>query len=59
MAQTEAQKRAQSRYEKQNVKRASIAFYPSEMELWERLQAHENKAGYIKDLIRKDLEQSK
>jgi hypothetical protein len=53
---TEAQKRAQENYRKKSVKQAIVKFYPAERELWEWLQAQENRAGYIKELIRGDME---
>ena len=55
MAVSEAQKRANEKYRKENVKQAVVRFYPSEVDLWEHLQKQENKAGYIKELIRKDM----
>ena len=59
MAYTEAQKRATTKYLKNNVKRAVVAFYPAEAELWEWLDSQPNKAGYIKRLIREDMERSR
>ena len=56
MAVSEAQKRANEKYRKESVKQATVRFYPSEAELWKRLQAQKNKSGYIKELIRKDIE---
>ena len=53
---TEAQKRAQENYRKKSVKQVAVRFYPAERELWEWLQAQDNRAGYIKELIRKDME---
>ena len=53
---SEAQKRASAKYRKANVKQAIARFYPSEADLWEFLQTKENKSGYIKDLIRRDME---
>ena len=55
MALTEAQKRAKAKYTNEKVKRLTVSFYPAEAELWDKLQAQENKQGYIKDLIRKDI----
>lgn len=55
MTLTDAQKRAKAKYTNEKVKRLTVAFYPSEAELWDKLQAQENKQGYIKELIRKDL----
>lgn len=56
MALTEAQRRAQEAYRKKSVKQASIRFYPAETDIWEWLQAQENRAGYVKRLIREDME---
>lgn len=52
---SEAQKRAKEKYQAK-VKRFTVDFYPTEQELWERLQAQENKQGYIKQLIKQDKE---
>ena len=35
----------------------TVRFYPSETDVWEWLNAQGNKAGYIKGLIRRDMEQ--
>ena len=55
---SEAQKKALKNY-KANVKRFTVDFPPSEVELWEHLQAQEKKQTYIKDLIRADMEKHK
>lgn len=55
MALTEAQKRAKKKYNSKVVKKILLEFYPSDIELYEQVQAQENKQGYIKSLIRKDL----
>ncbi len=52
---TEAQKKANKKY-KQNVKRITVDFPPAESALWEHLQEQPNKQGYIKALIRADME---
>lgn len=52
---TEAQKKALEKY-KAKVKRITVDFPPSEVELWEHLQAQGKKQTYIKDLIRADME---
>lgn len=57
MALTEAQKRAKENYNKK-ITKVSVEFSssnPSDVELLAKLQAQPNKQGYIKDLIRKDL----
>jgi hypothetical protein len=53
---TEAQKRAKKKYYSKEVKKILLEFYPSDAELYEKVQAQENKQGYIKDLIRKDIQ---
>ena len=53
---SEAQKRANEKYRKANVKQAVVRFYPTEAELYEWLQAQDNKSGYIKELIRRDMQ---
>lgn len=55
MAQTEAQKRAKAKYKSEKVKKILVEFYATDIELWDKLQEQPNKQGYIKDLIRKDL----
>lgn len=55
---TDAQKRAQVKYNKANVRQTAVRFYPSEQDLWEWLENKGNKAGYIKELIRADMERS-
>lgn len=57
MALTDAQKRAQAKYVRESVKQTSLRFYPSEYDLWDWLNAQENKAGYMKELIRRDMEE--
>ena len=56
MALTEAQKRAQAKYKKSKVTQIGLSFYPSESDLLEHLREQPNKAGYIKELIRKDMQ---
>ncbi|MEE1045456.1 MAG: hypothetical protein U0L51_08220 [Olegusella sp.] len=56
MAASEAQKRATARYQKANTKMRSIRFYPSERDLLAWLDVQPNKQGYVKALIRADME---
>lgn len=51
----ESRKRAKQKYQSK-VKRFTVDFYPTEQELWEHLQSQGNKQGYIKSLIRNDLQ---
>lgn len=55
MALTDAQRRAKAKYKSNNVKKILLEFYPSDMELYEKVQEQPNKQGYIKELIRKDI----
>ena len=51
---TEAHKRAKAKY-REKVNRLSIDFYPTESDLWEHINKQDNKQGYIKFLVRKDM----
>ena len=55
---SEAQKKAVKKY-KEKVKRMTIEFHPSEMDLYEHLQNQPKKQTYVKDLIRADLNKQK
>ena len=52
---SDAHLRAVQKY-KQKVKRITLEFHPTESELWDHIQAQAKKQTYIKDLIRKDME---
>ena len=52
---TEARKRAKANYNTK-VKRISVEFYPSEMDLYEKVKSQESIQKYIKELIRKDIQ---
>ena len=54
-AMTDAQKRAQRNYVKKSVRQIALRFYPAEADLWEWLQAQDNKQGYLKGLVRADM----
>lgn len=49
----------QARYVKESVKQTSLRFYPAETDLWEWLDSKENKQGYLKSLIRADMERER
>ena len=55
---TEAQNRAKKRYLDKG-KRITINLYPSEADLIEHIEKQEHKITYIKELIRRDMEQKK
>ena len=51
---SDAHLRAVQKY-KQKVKRITLDFHPTEAEMWEHIQNQPNKQGYIKALIRADM----
>ena len=53
-----AQLRAAQKYKRENVKRITVDFSPAEADLWEHIQGQPNKQGYIKSLIRADMEKN-
>lgn len=58
MPKTDAQRRATAKYVKDKVKVYQLRFYPSDAELFAWFDAKENKAAYLKDLIREDMERN-
>lgn len=56
---SDAQRRATQKYKKASVKRFTVDFYPADAELLAHLQKQANKQGYIKALLRADMEQRK
>ena len=52
---TEAEKKAKKKY-RDKGKRMTVDFYPSEIDLIEQVEKQSNKQGYIKALIRADME---
>jgi hypothetical protein len=57
---SEAQKRARDKFNKkyqaERTKTVNLRFGPPEMDIYDYLSTLENKSGYIKDLIRTDME---
>jgi hypothetical protein len=54
---TEAQKRASAKYDKKNTKQMVLKLnLNTDADILAHLETRQNKQGYIKDLIRKDLE---
>lgn len=53
---SEAKKRANARYDKANMVQRIVRFSPRERDLLEHLDSQENRAGYLKGLIRADME---
>lgn len=53
---SDAQKRASAKYDKQNMTQRVVRFSPREADMLAHLDAQPNKAGYLKALIRADME---
>jgi len=53
---SEAQLKANAKYVKEHTKTFSLRFYPKDMDLYEHIQRQPKKAEYLKDLIRRDME---
>lgn len=59
MALTDAQKRANAKYARDKVKQVGVKFYPADEELYEWVKSRDNVQGYIKELIRADMERER
>lgn len=55
---SEAQRKAVKKY-KEKIKRITLEFSPAEEEMWQHIQSQEKKQTYIKELIRRDMEQGR
>lgn len=55
MAVSDAQKRANLKYQKEKTKQIAIRFSPQEMALYDHIKSQGNIAGYIKRLVREDM----
>ena len=53
---SDAGKRANGKYRKENVKSFNVKFFPADADIWEYFKGKDNRNRYIKDLIRKDME---
>lgn len=53
---TEAMKKAKAKYNREKVTKVTIEFYPHESDLLQKVNEQYSKQGYIKSLIRKDLQ---
>ncbi len=53
---TDAQKRADRRYKRDKTRQICLRFYPADRDVWSFLSAQDNRQGYIKGLIRREME---
>lgn len=58
MPESDAQRRANLKYKRENTKTISVTFFPNDMELYNYAKSKPNKAAYIRDLIREDMEKN-
>ncbi|MDO5043884.1 MAG: hypothetical protein Q4E22_01125, partial [Coriobacteriia bacterium] len=56
---SDAQKRADAKYKREKMKSYGLRFSPKEMDIWEHLQKQANKSGFIKQLIRDDMNKNR
>lgn len=54
---SEAQKRANASYKRRNTKAKQIVFFPDDMDLYEWVCTQPKQNAYLKELIRKDMEE--
>lgn len=54
---SEAQKRANASYKRRNTKAKQIVFFPDDMDLYEWVSSQPKQNAYLKELIRKDMEE--
>ncbi len=52
---SEAQKRADRKYKHDKTQQFCLRFYSAEEEIWSFLSAQENKQGFLKDLISREM----
>lgn len=57
MAISEAQKRANAKYRKNNVRQVIVKFYPGDEAMYEFVKSKPSMNEYIKNLIREDMAQ--
>ncbi|MDO5044795.1 MAG: hypothetical protein Q4E22_05835 [Coriobacteriia bacterium] len=56
---SDAKKRANAKYDRKNMVQRIIKFSPNEADILAHLDAQPNKAGYIKQLIRDDMNKNR
>ena len=53
---SEAQKRADRKYKHEKTRQFCLRFYPAETDMWTFLSEQENKQGFLKGLISREME---
>lgn len=53
---SDAQKRADRKYKHEKTRQFCLRFYPSESDIWGYLSAQDNKQGFVKGLISREMD---
>lgn len=56
MTTREARNRAHSKYRREKCRTVQVTLFPTDRDIIEKLDSVDNKSGYIKGLIRADVE---
>lgn len=59
MPQSESRSRAVNEYRKRSVRSFNLRFYPADADLLEWFESRPEKARYLRELIRRDMEGSR
>lgn len=52
---SDAQKRADRKYKREKTNQVCLRFYPTDSDMWDYLDAKDNRQGFIKGLIRREM----
>lgn len=55
---SDAQKRATKKYRSEKMKQIAVTFSPVDADIYEYLCTKDSKAGYLKQLLREDMEKN-
>lgn len=55
---TESKRKADAKYKKEKTKMKGVRFFPADMDLLAYAEEKDNFSGYVKDLIRADMEKN-
>ena len=59
MARTEAQRRANAKYHRNNVRQMTVAFYPKDYDLHEWMKSKGYSGAWLRELARREMEREK
>lgn len=52
---SDAQKQADRKYKREKTNQVCLRFYPADSDMWDYLGAKDNRQGFIKGLIRREM----